>query len=735
MKSLNKLSDGFKSTQKGAEKFAAATSIIGKTAESAGKSAEKTTGKINAFAKSVARIAKYRLIRGIIRGITDAIKEGTENFYKFSKEAGAPFAKAMDDVKSAAQTMKNQLGAAFGTLYTQIAPIILTIIDLVTKLANVLTMLFSAFSGQGGWYRAKTGLDAVGEAAGGAGAAAKEALRYLAPFDELNRLPSENGSGGGGGGGSSGSFGDMYEWVPFEEGSMLSTISDYVSEHLQALDLLLDVFIFGVGAALAFSGANIPLGLGLMIIGAYKGYQDASTNWEAIKQQMQGPLGAVTALLGTAALVVGAVLAFSGAHIGLGIALMITGAAAIATAVATNWDIIKEKLQGPIGVVTGIISGASLLLGILCLVGGMIPLGIGLILAGAAGLAGTIAANWDNIKQIGADAKQKVKEGWDDLKEKFEMVVERVKGWTTTFKEWISGNPDGTLTGVKSLIGLGKDGWTYVAKWIRDNFMGGSVKKPIGLSRDGWKTVKTWIAENFLGSGNVNKTVGLLRDTSVWLNVGAWISKNWLGGSVFAKTALKRDDSSNYGWISVAKWIIDKGYIGNPIQMGVQLVRSGWTYVSNWLQQFTGSRDLEYGVAYGAKGGVYRNGSWTPIQGYADGGFPGQLFVAREAGPELVGTLGGHTAVMNNDQIVASVSSGVARAIAGIRFKLTGMPTATGGSGDMESIMYNAFVRAFNDTENDNPIVLDGDVVYRKMVQRNRSESYRTGVNPMMSMA
>ena len=53
------------------------------------------------------------------------------------------------------------------------------------------------------------------------------------------------------------------------------------------------------------------------------------------------------------------------------------------------------------------------------------------------------------------------------------------------------------------------------------------------------------------------------------------------------------------------------------------------------------------------------------IPGFADGGFPnrGQLFVAREAGPELVGTIGGRTAVANNDQIVAAVSQGVYQAV------------------------------------------------------------------------
>lgn len=65
-----------------------------------------------------------------------------------------------------------------------------------------------------------------------------------------------------------------------------------------------------------------------------------------------------------------------------------------------------------------------------------------------------------------------------------------------------------------------------------------------------------------------------------------------------------------------------------------------------------------------AKGGIFA-GHWQPITAYAGGGGPsmGEMFVAREAGPEMVGTIGGHTAVMNNDQIVASVSSGVYEAV------------------------------------------------------------------------
>ena len=53
------------------------------------------------------------------------------------------------------------------------------------------------------------------------------------------------------------------------------------------------------------------------------------------------------------------------------------------------------------------------------------------------------------------------------------------------------------------------------------------------------------------------------------------------------------------------------------------------------------------------------------IKQAASGGFPsmGQMFIAREAGPELVGTIGSRSAVVNNDQIVESVSAGVYRAV------------------------------------------------------------------------
>ena len=55
--------------------------------------------------------------------------------------------------------------------------------------------------------------------------------------------------------------------------------------------------------------------------------------------------------------------------------------------------------------------------------------------------------------------------------------------------------------------------------------------------------------------------------------------------------------------------------------------------------------------------------SWMPT--FAEGGYPtqGQMFIAREAGAELVGNIGGSTGVMNNEQIVQAVSNGVYNAV------------------------------------------------------------------------
>lgn len=101
-----------------------------------------------------------------------------------------------------------------------------------------------------------------------------------------------------------------------------------------------------------------------------------------------------------------------------------------------------------------------------------------------------------------------------------------------------------------------------------------------------------------------------------------------------------------------------------------QGMQSVWTSLSSWWSKlslptlniklphfnFTTTKKTIFGQSI--------NWPKLSVDWYAHGGFPdmGQLFIANENGPEMVGTMNGRSAVANNDQIVEGVASGVSRA-------------------------------------------------------------------------
>ncbi len=154
------------------------------------------------------------------------------------------------------------------------------------------------------------------------------------------------------------------------------------------------------------------------------------------------------------------------------------------------------------------------------------------------------------------------------------------------------------------------------------------------------------------------------------------------------------------------------GSIGYTITVGVKLAKSGWTSVQDWIGDLTAKLKIKLPtvkVNWVSSGGT--NTVSVPkfsVQYYAAGGFPmeGQMFVAREAGPELVGTIGGRTAVANNDQIVDSVSQGV--------YKAFNQAMAESGSNQVVEAKVN------------------DKVLFEVIVGRNRQETMRTGRSPLM---
>ena len=207
-----------------------------------GKAAEKSNKGLGNFLASLKRIAFYRVIRGIIKSITQAFTEGLEKAYLFSAAASdvmdRRFAAAMDSMKSSANAMKVQLGSAFIALLTALQPIIETLINLVIKLADAISQFFAAFTGNT-YVKASKVAAQFADTMGRGGAAAKEWKNQLLGFDEINRLNEPNQGGGGGGTNPLQGFGG--ELAPINE--KLLEFIDRIKNGLQpAIDRVKEAF-------------------------------------------------------------------------------------------------------------------------------------------------------------------------------------------------------------------------------------------------------------------------------------------------------------------------------------------------------------------------------------------------------------------------------------------------------------------------------------------------------------
>lgn len=284
-----------------------------------------------------------------------------------------------------------QLKGAFLTavqpIYEVVAPALIYLMNLLTKVMQAISRVFSLLTGKSTSQMAQNAknLYEQANATEAAGNAAEEAKKQIMGFDEINKL-DDSSSSSSGGGGSGGGTTPNFEQTEIPEVDLDKMIT-YTSGALLAL-----------GVLLTFSGVNIPLGLGLIAIGAAGLAAEIAANWDSMDTEVGNAINIVLGTLAAGGLVIGAILAFSGANIPLGIGLMVLGAAALGTAVALNWGSIKNKLQGSTGAVTGIISAELLALGaVLAFSGVSLPLGIALMAAGAVGLVTAVAANWNTI--------------------------------------------------------------------------------------------------------------------------------------------------------------------------------------------------------------------------------------------------------------------------------------------------------------------------------------------------
>ena len=465
-------------------------------------------------------------------------------------EASAAMARLRGSLLTLAQPLVNVLIPAFTTLVNVLTRIVSIAAQIVSSLFGT-TVEQSADAAEN-LYNESNAIEDVSSAA-------KKAGKSLAGFDEINQLSGDQPSGGAGGGASAG-----------------GTAPDFTGPINDSLTGIVELFtgaaLLALGAILTFSGAHILLGIGLMVLGALAIWDAVSTNWDAIATMLQGPLGVLIGILSMAVLVIGAILCFSGANIGLGIGLMIlgaiglattiaanwntivdfvqqnidkiaavvgvaflvlgavltfsgggiglgigllaVGATSLATAVALNWESIEEALKGPIGRVTAIVSGALLALGaILCFSGAGIPLGIALIAAGAIGLVTTAAINWNAIV------------------EKIQNVLGQITNAVTTAWNWLDDFTQGFLS---DIFGAFNDIFGGLIDFIAGIFTGDWER-----AWDGVKRVFQGIWDGLVAivKAPINAIIGLINgviDAINWIIGGinsiSFDLPDWLGG-------------------------------------------------------------------------------------------------------------------------------------------------------------------------------------------------------------
>ena len=494
--------------------------------------------------------------------------------------------------------------------------------------------------------------------------------------------------------------------IPNEIKGVIAVITTTVSAALLA-----------VGAILAFTGANIPLGIGLMAGGVFMG-ASVVPNWDSLTKGVQNTISAILAVVGAGALAMGAVLAFTGAGIPLGIGLMLAGAASLGTAVALNWNSLVTSLQGTLGKILAIVGVASMVIGLILLFTGVgTGLGLGLLLGGAASLGTAIAFNWnsivDSIKGVWKNitdwwhstaSKVFTKEFWANLASYIGQGL--VNGWNNMWakiKEWWNGFIDK----IKDILGIHSPSTVFaeIGKYLIEGLLNGlksvfngvitwfntNLITPISNAFSGiWDTMKNGASSAWTGVKNVFSSVAtFFRDTfqNAWEKVKGVFST---GGQIFSGITT--------GITTAFKAIVNtiiKG-INNVVAIPFNAINTALTTI----------RDIKFLNIQPFKN-VIKTITVPQIPLLASGGFPeqGQMFIAREAGAELVGNIGGRTAVMNNDQIVESVSAGVYQAVL----------AALGSSNEDEG--------------NTNIVInLDGEKIYENQQKIARGRGYNLGM-------
>lgn len=723
---------------------------------------------------SVARLEQERLNLGIEKSVSDMTQAEKSQLRYYTMmnqvtQVQGDMARTLENPANQLRVLKaefEQVGRSIGNLFipilTKTLPWLIALAQALREIAVELARIFNVEIADVDWGNSfETAAGVSGEIEdnmNGAAGAAKDLKRYLAGFDELNVLPEkESGSGGSGGVSSGGGFDIPIQGYDFI-GDAISNNIDAAREKLQPLvsfvkdnlgeilELIATIgvallawklstdFLKGISALkeLSEKGLSLPLTFAAGAILTFTGFKiEFSGIKDAIEKKLNGfnfgeiILGGLTGTAGTGLL-------------GIGIGKFITKAfegSAVASAITAGGGTISTGLIGAAigGIVAGIpmfVTGIydAIMNGLNVLNGLLIPAGSTLAGASAGAIIGSLGGPIGT--GIGAliglvvgaltDLGILIYQKWDEICAFFAPVAE----WFNTnvvqpISSFFSGLWEGIVNIFSPAVEWFSELWGSVSQTWKDVFYN------IGVIVSGaWETVKiVWgIASEWFDTTVIQPVAsffsGLWEDISSWA-VGAWnkIQAVFLGIASWINIRVIRPVIGFFTdlWTEIT---VIFGHVSDFFKGIINGVLSGLNSAISYAfgginKVLRGIRD--FNIAGQTPFSGIREITVPQIPLLANGGFVdhGQLFIAREAGPEMVGSIGNRAAVANNDQIVEAVKSGVYEAVVAA-FNASGRGSA--GQPQVVSAKVN------------------GKTLFDFVVGYARDEAVRTGENPLLEL-
>lgn len=606
------------------------------------KVTEAATKQINAFGKSFGnftskfgRLFTLKLMRNAINYIINGVKEGMQNLYYYSEAFGTEYKKSMDSISTSMLYMKNSLATVAEPLMNALAPALYKISEAFALITDKVAEFLAVMSGKDEYSSALRYFKAMHDSAAGT---TKELQKWLAPFDEINRLNANSGSGSG----DALDYSKMFETLAtsYSKADVENSIPEPVSKFL-------DYFKEFFGMDYWMPEGKIDWDKFFSFEGMFGSEEDYKDTWTGkflvwIAEQTEPTV--------TKIIQIGSALKQLKDQKGLESSKLLKFLDAL--------NQIKESKAE--GALLGLYSALR-----------KIP--------------GAIKEMLDK-----SEAFQKVKIKIQELKNSLSDLLEKagIKEKVKDVKDALKDSDlFAKLDELKTKIG---GSFSAISENLKKAFNKGYrdskeeiEKESIDVerlledkTRGAYKTVKEQMETEGsalwkLVNGNTKKEAGTLFDPNTWKGYakGATdgIRSAGIGNTLndtldnAKKTAEKNSIFSQAFWKDKFS-AITKGISGlSTGNLGGDLIGSLVSNIKNKTNEAIDSMNAS-SLFTKFKISIPK----LHIPGYASGGFvqSGQIFMAREnnAGPELVGTMGGRTAVANNDQIVAGIEQGVENA-------------------------------------------------------------------------